>query len=216
MSKTPGSDASARTRLLISATIGLIAAVVLVATGRAGYAPLVAWDVAALSFVVAALATVLRFDANETRRHALRENPGRGLADLLLIITSIASIAAVGVLIFQANDSEGIKKGIDIALGLVSVVVSWSVVHTVYLLNYARLYYAEPEGGIDFNESEKPCYMDFAYLAFTVGMTFQISDTDLQDKKIRSTVLKHAVLSYLFGTVIIATTINTVVTLSSN
>ncbi len=71
-----------------------------------------------------------------------------------------------------------------------------------------RLYYSGPDGGIDFNEDDKPCYADFAYLAFTIGMTYQVSDTDLTTKEIRHTALRHALLSYLFGTVIIAATIN--------
>jgi len=98
---------------------------------------------------------------------------------------------------------------------LVSVVVSWAVVHTLFLLKYARLYYGTPEGGVDFTGHGRPQYSDFAYLAFTIGMTFQVSDTSLQTKELRATVLKQALLSYVFGTVIIATTINTVVSLSS-
>jgi uncharacterized membrane protein len=80
-------------------------------------------------------------------------------------------------------------------------------VHTVYLLRYARLYYSPPEGGIDFH-GEAPSYLDFAYLALTIGMTFQVSDTDLMGKRARRLALRHALLSYLFGTVIVATTVS--------
>jgi uncharacterized membrane protein len=76
------------------------------------------------------------------------------------------------------------------------------------------LYYGQPEGGINFNEQASPDYKDFAYLAFTLGMTFQVSDTDLQTKTIRGTALRQSLLAYLFGTVIIATTINTLASLS--
>ena len=41
-------------------------------------------------------------------------------------------------------------------------------------------------------------------------MTFQVSDTNIQNGQIRATALRHMWLSYLFGTVIIATTINLV------
>jgi uncharacterized membrane protein len=74
-------------------------------------------------------------------------------------------------------------------------------------LNYARQYYGGLVGGIDFG-SERPAYADFAYLAFTVGMTFQVSDTVLQSPALRRSVLKHALLSYVFGVAIIAATIN--------
>ena len=77
------------------------------------------------------------------------------------------------------------------ALGLLSVAVSWFTVHTIFALRYALLYYADPEGGVDFNQDEPPCYRDFAYLAMTVGTTFQVSDTDLHTTGIRVTVLRH-------------------------
>lgn len=82
------------------------------------------------------------------------------------------------------------------------------MVHTVFALRYAGLYYSGPDGGVNFNDNEKPAYADFAYLAFTIGMTYQVSDTALTTRAVRHTALRHALLSYLLGTVIIAATIN--------
>lgn len=216
MKRTELSQTTARKRFFISLSLGLLVGLVVGYFGGLLYAPLAGWDTAALVFVSSVLITVLRYDAPTTKQHALSENPGRAIADVLLLVTSIASLAAVGVLILRANNAEGPEKAIDIALGLLSVIVSWAVVHTLFMLNYARQYYGDPEGGIDFNERDKPRYADFAYLAFTVGMTFQVSDTQIQTKSIRASVLRHALLAYIFGTVIIATTINTVVSLSSS
>jgi uncharacterized membrane protein len=86
--------------------------------------------------------------------------------------------------------------------------LAWAAIHTVFTTRYARLYYRGTSGGIDFNEKEAPRYSDFAYLAFTIGMTYQVSDTDLKTKEIRATALRQALLSYLFGVVIIAAMIN--------
>ncbi len=201
-------------RLLVGAAVGIAAGLFAAWQGEGLYAPLIAWDTAAVIYVAWSLLVVLRFDAEETRTHARRENPGRAVADVVLLFASFASLVAVGFLVFKAGSSSGLEKTGDIGLSLFSVVVSWSVVHTTYLLKYARLYYGDPVGGIDFNEQSAPKYSDFAYLAFTVGMTFQVSDTDIKTKIIRATVLKHAILSFLFGTVIIATTINTLASLS--
>jgi uncharacterized membrane protein len=99
-------------------------------------------------------------------------------------------------------------------LGVISVVLAWVMVHTVFTLRYAHLYYSG-NGGIDFNEKDDPDYRDFAYLAFTIGMTYQVSDTDLQTKAIRRTALKQGLMSYLFGTTIIAMTINIVAGLAN-
>jgi uncharacterized membrane protein len=96
---------------------------------------------------------------------------------------------------------------------VLTVVLSWTVVHTVYMLRYAQLYYARGGKGVEFNGGEPPDYRDFAYLAFTIGMTYQVSDTDLTTKPIRRTATHHALLSYLFGTVVVAMTINVVASL---
>ena len=100
--------------------------------------------------------------------------------------------------------------GVEIGFGVASVVVSWLLVHTIFTLKYARLYYGDPEGGVDFENKVRPPYSDFAYLSFTIGMTFQVSDTDIKSKQIRRTILRHAWLSFPMGAVIIATTINVV------
>ena len=83
------------------------------------------------------------------------------------------------------------------------MVVSWFAVHTVFTLRYAHLYYLE-DGGIDFHDARDPSYADFAYMAFTVGMTFQVSDTDVTSRRIRASVFRHALLSYVFGIAVIA------------
>jgi uncharacterized membrane protein len=96
------------------------------------------------------------------------------------------------------------------------VALSWAMVHTIFTLRYARDYYVgEPDGGVDFNDGARPRYSDFAYLAFTIGMTFQVSDTPLQGHAIRRDALRHALLSFVFSTGILATTVNLVASLTS-
>jgi uncharacterized membrane protein len=90
-------------------------------------------------------------------------------------------------------------------------VVSWTVVNTVYTLRYADLHFRSREAGIAFGDpdgQEPPTYRDFAYVAFTIGMCYQVSDTTVRDRRIRSTALSHAFLSYLFGVVIVAGSVN--------
>jgi len=101
-----------------------------------------------------------------------------------------------------------------VAFGLASIIISWATVHMLYALRYAAMYYSDPEGGIDFNSDDKPQFSDFLYMAYTVGMTYQIADTDIKTAAFRKVVLGHAALSFVFGTAIIATTINFLVNLS--
>jgi uncharacterized membrane protein len=91
-----------------------------------------------------------------------------------------------------------------------TVGLSWLLIHTVFTLRYAMLYHTGQHGGVDFNQSAPPRYLGFAYLAFTIGMTFQVSDTDLQAPPIRATALRHGLLSFLNGAIIVATTVNLV------
>jgi len=153
---------------------------------------------------------VSRLDAESTASHATREDPSRDLTDLVMLGAAIASLIAVGVVLFGAGGDSGDGKYLLAGLAVFSVFVSWAIVHTVFTLKYARLYYSGTPGGIDFNESGLPDYPDFAYLAFTIGMTFQVSDTNIKTKLIRRTALRHAWLSFPLGAVIIAACINLV------
>jgi uncharacterized membrane protein len=211
VSKQP---ATTRKRLLSAGLAGGVAGLLCIYLGAATFAALAAWDTTVIVYGVWVWCSVRPMTSTEVKAHALGENPGRAPADILLLFASVASIAGVAILLINANKDSGGTKAADIIVGLLSIVLSWAIVHLTYMLRYARLYYGKPEGGVEFNESDAPRYADFAYLAFTLGMTFQVSDTNLKTKEMRSTALKHALLAYLFGTVIIATTINTLASLS--
>ena len=195
-------------RLGVSAGAGALGALVVALAGPWWLIPLSGWDVGALVLVSWMWHSLWSLDAADTARQARRESPHRPQADGLLLGASVASLVAVGLVLVRAGQSSGLTKGLLVGLSVASIILAWSVVHTVYSLRYAKLYYEGTPGGVNFNEEESPCYTDFAYLALTIGMTFQVSDTNLQTKNIRRTALRHALLSYAFGTLIIATTIN--------
>ena len=98
------------------------------------------------------MSTVWRLDAEATATHAKREAPSRHAADLVLLGAAIASLAAVGVVLFGAGSASGNLKYIEAGLAVLSVFVSWTLVHTVFTLKYARLYYSGTPGGIDFDD----------------------------------------------------------------
>lgn len=134
------------------------------------------------------------------------------MSDLLVLSAGTAVLVAVAFALVRAGHSHGDEKAGLIALGAVSVVIAWAVVHTTFMLQYASAYY-HANAGVDFKDGEDPAYLDFAYLAFTIGMTFQVSDTDLTAKTTRRIALRHALISYLFGAVIIGLVINIVASL---
>ena len=201
------SAAFARDRVLLSFFGGLVVAIGLGMLGHWSYAPLIGWNVTVIIFLLWIRFSLYGRTAEETARLAKREDPTHAMADLLLVFASIASLGAVIFLLIQAGNSSGLAKTMLIALGFVSVVLSWVLIHVVYMLKYARIYYKNDDG-IDFYSITPPKYSDFAYVAFTIGMTFQISDNNFQSNEFRRVALRHALLSYLFGTVILASVIN--------
>jgi uncharacterized membrane protein len=204
-------------RLSVASVLGLIAVVAAVALGASwGVSIAIGWCVVALVVLVWTWSTIGTKDAAQTRTHARSEDLSRPLADLLLLGASVASLLAVAYTLVEAGKASGATKAGLIALAISTVVLAWLTVHTIYLVRYGDLYYGDPIGGIEFNEQNfEPDYHDFAYLAITIGMTYQVSDTSLQTTTLRRTALRHALISYLFGAVILAVTINVVASLLS-
>jgi uncharacterized membrane protein len=179
------------------------------------FAPVAGWAAAAAVFDLWVWLSVAHMNATQTATHATREDPSRAATDALVLWATVISLAAVALLLGEASSAKGAAAALLAGGAIVSVALSWLLVHTLFTLRYALLFYDGPDGGIDFNQEDPPRYTDFAYLAFTIGMTFQVSDTDLKTHRIRASALRHMLLSYLFGAVILATTINLVAGLSS-
>jgi uncharacterized membrane protein len=206
-----GKKLSAMVFLAVCAFVGLVAAALTVIFTQSWLAPLVGWDGVALAYLAGIWAKIGGLDSNATASRASVPDPTRRTADLILLLASAASLVAVGVVVVHAAAETGPAKAWESLLGVLSVVISWFVVHTTYTIRYADLYHDKvEEGGVDFNQSQPPNYLDFAYLAFTIGMTFQVSDTSLTSSRMRANALRHALLSYLYGAVIIAAAINLV------
>ncbi|WP_175611351.1 MULTISPECIES: DUF1345 domain-containing protein [unclassified Mycobacterium] len=168
---------------------------------------LVGWVVTAGVYVVWTRLILGGMDAEETRRYVTREDPTRWIADVVVVSASVASLAGVGYVV-AAGTHAGAPAVAAAILGILAVAASWFAVHTLFTVHYARLYYSDEPGGINFHDPEPPRFRDFAYVAFTVGMTFQVSDTEIGLTSIRATVLRHAMLSYLLGAVVLAVTVN--------
>jgi len=175
-----------------------------------GYAPVVGWSAAALTFCLVVWILTKGRDAAETAAMATRDDPSPTVTELLVLIANLMSLVAVAFVLVQASSASGAKQGLLASLAVVSVAASWAVVHTLYMLRYAVLYYSGTVGGIDFNQDELPRFMDFAYVAFTIGMTYQVSDTTLRSSQIRLAALRHGLQSFIFGSLILATTVNLV------
>jgi uncharacterized membrane protein len=198
-------------RLLIALGVGVVAGLLAAIGGVPEFSVLVGWSTAA-GIVLAWVWWVSWPQGYEVTKRLAEEEGGSLATDTAVLIAAVASLGAVveGLVWSSQQDVVSIAA---VVLGLVVVVLSWALVNTVFALKYARLYYSGGDGGIDFQQDDPPAYSDFAYLAFTVGMSFAPPEIPLTDRAIRKVSLGHALLSYLFGTVVFAVAINLVANL---
>jgi uncharacterized membrane protein len=201
---------SERTRVVTAVIVGLTAGVSVGVFVPWQMSLLVGWDVSVVTLLAWVWAAVAWLDSTETARVATAEDNSREATRVLLLAAALTSLIGVALAAIKAKTQP---TGLDVLMTsvvVVTVVLSWTLVHTLFALRYTHLYYSGDPGGIDFKNDAPPDFLDFAYVAFTVGMTFQVSDTDVQHRSIRRTVLRHALMSYVFGVVIIAVTINVI------
>jgi uncharacterized membrane protein len=175
------------------------------------YSLLVAWSVTAFLYSFATALAVGQMNPVQTRAQAAAESPHALALHILLLFSAMAALIGVVLLLVGVNTSA-LRVAV---ITLLTVTSSWTVVQIIYTLRYARQFFAQG-GGIDFNMDTDPQYSDFAYVAFTMGMTFQTSDTVFTTSKFRSIALGHALLTYIFGTVFLASIINVLASLSGS
>lgn len=204
---------SRRPLYVLMVVAGAAAAAVTTLTTEWRFAPAVAWTVMAGLFDAWIWIFLGPADAERTRAHASAEEPNHATVEAMLVVASLASLAAVAVVIVGSHRADDASRAWLGILALACVIASWLLVQTVFTLRYAAMYYAPdeegaPTGGIDFSQDEPPRYTDFAYMSLSLGMTYQVSDTTFQNSTIRAVALRHSLIAYLFGVVIIASTIN--------
>jgi uncharacterized membrane protein len=206
-----GWHAPAMRRTVLVAVLGIVVGVAVGPFARWELAIVAGWDVAALTYLSTIWPIIAKADNAQSEMLARREDERRPAAAVLLIGASVASLLGVGFALSAAGGQSGATRVLLIGAAILTVTLSWLVVNTVYTLHYADLDFAAPGGTITFCDSDserKPDYRDFAYIAFTIGMCYQVSDTTLRDARTRRTVLTHALLSYVFGVVIVGGAVN--------
>ena len=212
MGEPPNIQGLGRRRVLVGTGAGIVTLAITLLVGASwSVSVLVGWDTVTLVFLGWVWATIMRKDAKGTERLAMAEDDSRAASDGLILGATVVSLVAIFFTLAEASKSGGADAVLLAALAVFSIVLGWAVIQTTFTLIYARVYYT-PSGGIDFEDGD-PDFRDVAYMAFTIGMTYQVSDTGISQKRIRHIVLRHAILSFVFGTTIIAVAINAVANL---
>jgi uncharacterized membrane protein len=197
--------------------VGVVTAAALLAREPRAVALLAGWDAFAAVELAVAWTAIARCDAAATRGRAAAEDPGRSTMYALVVLASGSSLLGAVVLERQARAIAPSAEASLVALCLATTLLSWVLTHTMFALRYAHLYYREghaPGGGAEFPGEAAPAYVDFAYLAFTVGMCFQTSDVSISGPRIRREVLLQAALAFLYNTAVLAFVLNLVFALA--
>jgi uncharacterized membrane protein len=200
-------------RVAISLGLGLIAYDVVAGRLPGHAAALVGWNSGALCLLALTWAVIVPANATHTRHLAGNEDPGRALVYAIALVASASSLVAATILVGEARTLGPDLARIVASLCMLAVATSWTMTHTAFTMRYARLYYredAEGIGGMELPGKQPPTYFDFAYVAFTIGMCFQVSDVCVTSPQLRRTVLLHAAISFGYNTVILAFVLNLV------
>jgi len=194
----------ARPRLFLSVLLGVVLSLLLPADWRPATRVLVGWDAGVALYLIGAFALLMRADVARIRRRAAILDEGR-FAILVLVVG--AAVASLGAILAQLGAG---RASSNLALAMLTILLSWTLVHVIFALHYAHEFYAaKPRGGgLTFPGGEEPDYWDFLYFSLVIGMTSQVSDVAVTGRTIRRTVAAHGVVSFLFNAALIALTVN--------
>ena len=203
----------ARPRLLAAL---LAMAMVALVVPRTPSRLLIAWDAGTIVYLILMFAMILRSDINQMRRRAPTQDEGAFFVLVVVVLTSVASLAAIWLELHDVGDVDG--KGPGLVLAGVTVLCSWCFVNTSFALHYAHEYYGDGRdrqtGGLRFPEpgfpepDPGPDYWDFLYFAANIGAAAQTSDVAITSRSLRRVVLAHTILSFFFNTTILALAVN--------
>jgi uncharacterized membrane protein len=174
---------------------------------------LVAWNAYSVCVLVLAWITLANEEPGEVARTARLQDSGRTAIFVFAIVAACASVFAVAAELGTAKGLDTARFSGHIVFCLVTVLTSWLLVHTVFALRYAHIYYecgenGEPKRGLNFPDEETPDYLDFAYFSFVIGMTSQVSDVSISGQRLRRLALLHGLISFAFNLSILGLCIN--------
>jgi uncharacterized membrane protein len=208
-----------RPRLFIAAAIAIAVGVMLPSAVEAHLVTrlLIAWNTGACLYVLLAAVMMTRSSQQLMRVRAKVQDEGQGVILVLVVVSAIASLAAIGGELAVVKNMHGLEKIAHIALAGLTVVSSWAFTQVMFTLHYAHDYYAgdtaggegrKRKPGIRFPDDEPPTYGDFFYFAAVIGTSGQTADVSFVSKPMRRIGSVHCILAYLFNTTVLALLIN--------
>ena len=176
-----------------------------------------AWDAFAFALLTLAWTRIFTAEPRMVVKLATLQPASRKLIVAFVIVAACASLGAVAFLLGMAKGLTGQRLATHVMLALATVILSWLLLHTVFTLHYAHLFYSAPHGkdkehtprGLVFPDGEiEPDYLDFAYFSFVIGMTSQVSDVQIDSRVFRRWALLHGMVAFAFNTAVLALSLN--------
>ena len=205
-------------RLAVSSALGIILYFLLPAAIGESTRLLASFDLAATGFLAAIWIMMARATTADMRRRAQAEDEGRYVVLALSAAVASAILLSIAFALHGIHDQAPRDAGASVALAVVTILLAWFFMNTMFALHYAHVFYGDADGPADAEarglafpgRRADPDYWDFLYFSFTIGMTFQVSDVQIKSHRLRRTGLAHGVLAFFFNVVVLALTINIV------
>ncbi len=202
-------------RLVLSVLLGFLTYLVLPTSIGDGTRWLVAFDLAAVAFLGAVWIMMARATTADMRRRAQLEDERRYVLLALSAVAAVAILLAITSQLQEIRDQTSTATALRVTLAAVTILLAWFFMNTIFALHYAHFFYGDSDGpagaearGLAFPGRAEPDYWDFLYFSFVIGMTFQVSDVQIENHHLRRLGLAHGVLAFFFNVVVLALTIN--------
>src|SRR5664279_1357034 len=173
---------------------------------------LFAWNAGSGLYVLLAAIMMIRSSSHHMRHRAQLQDDGQRTILVLVVVSTVASLAAIAGQLAVVKDMHGFLKGAHIALAGVTVLSSWTFIQVMFALHYAHDYYAAVchgrPAGLQLPDDKQPDYGDFFYFASVIGTSGQTADVSFVSKPLRRIGSLHCILAYLFNTTVLALLIN--------
>ena len=175
---------------------------------------MIGWDTFSLCMIILSWITFSITTSQQIREQSKVQDSSRTIIFFIILIATLASFLAVLLLLITKHQARSTET-VHLIIAITGMVLSWFLIHTIFTLRYAHIFYGDDDekpgthaGGLEFPDDKKPDYLDFAYFAFVLGMTFQVSDVQITSKRLRRIAMFHGLLSFGYNTIMIALTIN--------
>jgi uncharacterized membrane protein len=201
---------SVRWRLFLSACVGLLTIVLVPGDLRYVTRMLIGWDIGVGLYSLLCAWMFSHCGSSHIRRQSSLQDVGRFAIPVFTVGAALASLAAILIELRTATGSAT-REPLTLALAFLTILFSWTFIHTIFTIHYAHEFYSERHGqggGLKFPGGQKPNYWDFVYFSFVIGMTAQVSDVMVSSSKIRQTVAAHGFVSFVFNVALLALTVN--------